>query len=262
MDAASIADVQLGGLFVQVLDNAPSVLMAKAAGFDFLFFDGEHGDIDYTRLSTLMLLGNSIGLPSLVRAPQLARADVSRVLDLGATGVMVPMVETAAQARQLVEWAKYPPCGKRSYSGGAHTAYGPSGNHEQNMTKANVSTLAIAQIETVEGVSNINEILAVDGLDAVVIGPCDLAISMGRPDEVGCAEELVLIDAVHDACLAAHKGFGIIGGSALLARYAGSINLMVSAIDAHLLRDTFAAATAQYKKIKSQANKALDTRGV
>ncbi len=260
MDAASIADVQLGGLFVQVLDNAPSVLMAKAAGFDFLFFDGEHGDIDHARLSTLMLLGNSIGLPSLVRAPQLARADVSRVLDLGATGVMVPMVETAAQARQLVEWAKYPPCGKRSYSGGAHTAYGPSGNHEHNMTKANVSTLAIAQVETVQGVSNIEEILAVEGLDAVVIGPCDLAISMGRPDEVGCEEELALIDAVCEACHRAHKGFGIIGGNALLSRYAGHINLMVSAIDTHLLRDSFAAAAAEYQKIKSQAGAGLQSR--
>ncbi len=253
MDAATIADVQLGGLFVQVLDNAPSVLMAKAAGFDFLFFDGEHGDIDGTRLSSLMLLGNSIGLPSLVRASELSREHVSRTLDLGATGVMVPMMETAAQARQLVEWAKYPPCGKRSYSGGAHTAYGPSGNHERNMAKSNVSTLAIAQIETVKGVENIDEILAVPGLDAVVIGPCDLAISMGRPDEVGCDEELVLIDRVHDACRAAHKGFGIIGGNKLLARYANTINLMVSAIDAHLLRDVFAQAAGEYKKIAPKA---------
>ena len=186
MDSRTISEQRLGGLFVQVLDNAPCVLMARAAGFDFLFFDGEHGDIDYAGLSTLMLLGNSVGIPSLVRAPQLARADVSRILDLGATGVMVPMVETASQARQLVEWAKYPTLGRRSYSGGAHTGYGPSGNHQQNMERANASVLAIAQIETVEGVRNADEILSVEGLDAAIIGPCDLAISMGEPDNVGC----------------------------------------------------------------------------
>lgn len=250
MGFANIAGQQLGGLFVQVLDNAPSVLMAQAAGFDFLFFDGEHGDIDANRLSTLMLLGNSIGIPSIVRAPQLARADVSRMLDLGASGVMVPMIESAAQAAKLVEWAKYPPMGSRSYSGGAHTGYGPSGHHEENMSRANVSTLAIAQIETVEGVEHVEEILAVPGLDAAIVGPCDLAISMGRPDEVGCPEELVLIDRVHAACRAARKGFGIIGGDALLARYAEDINLMVSAIDAHVLRDAFAQAKASYDKIR------------
>lgn len=99
MGLEDITHKQLGGLFVQVLDQAPVVLMAQAAGFDFLFFDGEHGDIDRSRLSSVMLLGNSLGIPSIVRAPQLARADVSRMLDLGASGVMVPMVETAAQAR-------------------------------------------------------------------------------------------------------------------------------------------------------------------
>lgn len=166
---------------------------------------------------------------------------------------MVPMVETAAQARQLVQWAKYPPVGTRSYSGGAHTGYGPSGHHAQNMSRANVSTLAIAQIETVEGVRNVRDILAVPGLDAAIVGPCDLAISMGRPDEVGCPEELALIDEVQAACAAAGKGFGIIGGNALLARYAGNINLMVSAIDTHILRDALAGAASEYQKIRAQA---------
>ena len=253
MDLGSIAEKQLGGLFIQVLDQAPAALMAHAAGFDFLFFDGEHGDIDETRLSSVMLLASALGMPSLVRAPQLARANVSRMLDLGAAGVMVPMVETAAQARQLAAWAKYPPLGERSYSGGAHTAYGPSGHHEQNMSRANVSTLAIAQIETVRGVNNVEEILAVPGIDAAIVGPCDLAISMGRPDEVGCAEELELIDRVQAACEAARKGFGIIGGTALLARYSGKINLMVSAIDTHILRDAFAQAASAYQQLKTQA---------
>ena len=253
MGFENLTEKHLGGYLVQVTDSAPVIMMAKAAGFDFLLYDGEHGDIDMNQLSSLMLLGNSIGLPSIVRAPQLARANVSRMLDLGAGGVMIPMIETAAQARQLVEWAKYPPQGSRSYSGGAHTAYGPSGHHEQNMEHANVATLAIVQIETVEGVRNIDQILSVPGVDAAVIGPCDLAISMGRPDEVGCPEELALIDKVADACSRFGKGFGIIGGNALLARYAKTINLMVSAIDVHILRDNFAAAVRDYEQIRAQA---------
>lgn len=253
IDVASLADAHLGGLLVQVIDSAPVAHMAKAAGLDFLLVDDEHGDVDDARLSTLMMLGNAIGLPTIVRAPQLARADVSRLLDRGASGVMVPMMETVEQARQLADWAKYPPLGRRSYSGGAHTAYGPSGHHAQNMARANAGTLAIAQIETVAGVEAAEEILAVPGIDAAVIGPCDLAISMGRPDEVGCAEELELIDRVRDACVERRKGFGIIGGNALIERYAADINLMVSAIDTHILRDAFAAAASDYTSIRARA---------
>lgn len=253
LDVTTLAEKHLGGLLVQVLDSAPVALMAQAAGFDFLLVDEEHGDIDDSRLSTLMLLGNQAGLPTIVRAPQLARADVSRLLDRGASGVMVPMMETPEQAHQLADWAKYPPLGRRSYSGGAHTAYGPSGNHGPNMARANAGTLAIAQIETVAGVERAEEILAVPGIDAAVIGPCDLAISMGRPDEVGCQEEIALIDRVRDACVAMHKGFGIIGGNALLGRYARDINLMVSAIDVHILRDAFRGAVLDYQTIRAQA---------
>lgn len=253
LDVTTLAEKHLGGLLVQVLDSAPAALMAQAAGFDFLLVDEEHGDIDDSRLSTLMVLGNQIGLPTIVRAPQLARTDVSRALDHGASGVMVPMMETPEQAHQLADWAKYPPLGRRSYSGGAHTAYGPSGNHASNMARANAGTLAIAQIETVAGVERVEEILAVPGIDAAVIGPCDLAISMGRPDEVGCPEEIALIDRVRDACVAKRKGFGIIGGNALLERYARDINLMVSAIDVHILRDAFRCAALDYQTIRAQA---------
>lgn len=252
LEAARIADAHLGGLLVQVIDSAPVVMMARNAGIDFLLFDNEHGDVDDARLSSLMMLGNAVGLPSIVRAPQLARADVSRLLDRGATGVMVPMIETIGQARQLASWAKYPPLGRRSYSGGAHTGYGPSGGHALNMKHANARTLAIVQIETVAGVESVEEILAADGIDAAIIGPCDLAISMGRPDEVGCDEELRLIDRVSDACKAAHKGFGIIGGNELIARYAPDINLMVSALDTHILRDALSSAASDYDRLRDQ----------
>lgn len=260
LEASRIADAHLGGLLVQVIDSAPVVMMAKGAGIDFLLFDNEHGDVNDGRLSSLMMLGNAAGLPSIVRAPQLARADVSRLLDRGAAGVMVPMIETVEQARRLASWAKYPPLGRRSYSGGAHTEYGPSGNHARTMERDNAATLAIVQIETVAGVEHADEILAVDGIDAAIVGPCDLAISMGRPDEVGCKEELTLIDRVRDACAATHKGFGIIGGNALLSRYAADINLMVSALDTHILRDAFSAAVSDYDQLRSRAQALSNAR--
>lgn len=83
---------------------------------DFLFYDCEHGMIPYHRLEKLILMGNAEGIPSIVRVAQLARRDVSQALDCGADGVMVPMIETVEQAKQLVAWSKYPPLGIRSYS--------------------------------------------------------------------------------------------------------------------------------------------------
>ncbi len=238
-----------GGLLVQVLDDAPCVLMAKAAGLDFLLLDGEHGNLDAGSLGSLLLLADACGLPTVVRVPELSRDWVSHTLDLGATGVMVPMVETAEQARLLVGWSKYPPLGRRSYSGGGHTRFGPSGGHGPTRGAANDGTLAVVQIETVAGVENVDEILSTPGVGAAVVGPCDLAISLGRPDEVGCAEELALIDRVRDACRRHGRAFGIIGSNELLGTYAGDLDLMVSAIDAHLLRDAFAGARADYDRL-------------
>lgn len=237
------------GLLAQVFDSAPCLLMAKAARFDFVLLDGEHGDLDLSRLGSLLLMADALELPTLVRVPELSRFWISHTLDLGASAVMVPMIETPAQARQLVEWAKYPPLGQRSYSGGGHTRYGASGNHQCNMTRANQRTQAFVQIETQAGVAAVEEILAVPGIAGAIVGPCDLAISLGHPDKVGCDPELACIDRVCDACVTQGKGFGIIGGQDLLARYAKDLSLMVSAIDSHLIRDVFASARNAYDEL-------------
>ncbi|MCI1664819.1 MAG: aldolase/citrate lyase family protein [Atopobiaceae bacterium] len=242
-----------GGLLVQVCDTPAIMLMARDADLDFVFFDCEHGVIPYDHLHDLMLMGNEMGIPSLVRAGQLARVDVSRILDFGAAGVMVPMMETAEQAELLVAWSKYPPLGRRSYSGGGSTAYGPSGGHSTNMAAANDLVMAIAQIETVEGCANAEAICSVEGIDAVIVGPCDLAISLGTPDDVDTEREAELIDQVAKAAHAHGCLFGIIGGNAMLARHADEVDLMVSAIDTHLLRGALATSEADYDSIRADA---------
>ena len=191
---------KLKGVFVQTVDSPAMPLIAQQAGMDFIFYDCEHGSFTYDKLTKLILLGNGRGFPSIVRVAQLARADVSGILDCGASGVMVPMMETKEQAEQFVGWSKYPPEGIRSYSGGPHTDFGPSGNHERRMKEMNHRTMTIAQIETVKGVENVDEILSVNGIDAAIVGPCDLGISMGNPDNVMDERELAMIQKVADSC--------------------------------------------------------------
>lgn len=240
---------KLFGTLIKIVDNPAMLILAKDAGMDFVFYDCEHGMIPYERLHDLLLMGNSIGIPSLVRVPQLSRSDVSRALDCGAEGVMVPMIETVDQARLLVSWSKYPPIGNRSYSGGANTFYKPSGNHLMNMQELNHKTITIAQIETVKGVENVEEIAQVEGIDALIVGPADLGISMGNPDNVMDPKELAMIQKVADACRKYGKGFGIIGSLTLIKEFKEDINLLISAIDVNLLRDGLKRYVDDYEEI-------------
>jgi 2-keto-3-deoxy-L-rhamnonate aldolase RhmA len=156
------------------------------------------------------------------------------------------MIETPEQARQLVFWSKYPPMGGRSYSGGANTHYAPSGRHEQNMREMNERTLTIVQLETVKGIENAQAIAAVDGVDAIIVGPADLGISMGIPDNPADPRELAMIAKAAQAAKAHGKHFGIIGGNDLLSRF-GNADLLISAIDTHLLSKAMKQAAKDYE---------------
>lgn len=230
---------KLYGVFVKILNNPAITILARESGLDFLFYDCEHGMYSYETLHNLILIGNAEGIPSFVRVPQLARGDVSRVLDCGAAAVMVPMIENAQQAKLLVEWSKYPPLGRRGYAGGANTDYRPSGNHKSNMKELNESVISIVQIETAAGVDNIEEILSVEGIDAAVLGPADLAISLGIPGEYNNPIELDSINKVAQACKKYEKGFGIIGKLDLIEKYKDSIDILVTKIDVDIIREGF-----------------------
>ncbi len=235
------------GVFVKLLTTPAMYLMAKNAGLDFVFYDNEHSVFNKTDLHDLMLFGNNIGIPSFVRVNELSKREISQALDSGATGIMVPMIETKEQAELLVEYSKYPPIGKRGYSGGANTNYGPSGGHRENMDNINLSTVTIAQIETRLGVENAEDIISVNGIDSVIVGPVDLSISLGNIGNIMHPDELKAIDHVVEICKKYNKPFGIIGSDAILRHYQKDLNYFVSAIDMNIIRDGFNLAVSKYK---------------
>lgn len=244
-----ILDNKLKGILIKVIQHQSAVIIAKQCGYDFIMYDCEHGIFDDSKLHDLMVFGNSIGIPSIVRVPQLSRKDVSRTLDSGATGIMVPMIETPEQVIKLVEWAKYPPIGKRSYSGGANTFYGPSGNHRENMDNMNNKTIVIAQIESGLGIENIESIAKVEGLDGVIIGPVDLSISLNLTDDVMNEKEITSIRKVCEVCKKNNLGFGIIGKLDMIQLFKDDINFMILAIDTNIIRDGFDKYIQSYKNI-------------
>lgn len=238
---------KIKGVLVKVVNHPAMVIMAQDCGMDFAFYDEEHGVISEEKTHDLMVFGNAAGFPSIVRVPQLARRDVSRMLDAGAAGIMVPMIETKEQAQQLANWSKYPPLGKRSYSSGANTHYKSSPKHGENMENMNRRTISIVQIESVKGVEYVDEILSVEGIDAAVIGPCDLGISMGNPDNVMNPEELKLIQKVADSCKRHKKAFGIIGDMNLYEHFKDDITILIAAIDTRIIKEGLTKAVKQYE---------------
>lgn len=166
------------GSWIQLPDVFSAEIMAKS-GFDWLAIDLEHGLID---LETTFRLIQTIGLCGVVPIVRLHVNDattIRRVMDAGAGGVIVPMVNSAQDAQQAVAAVKYPPDGHRSY--GLGRAHGFGQNFEQYLKNNNTSSLVVVQIEHREALDNLDAILKVPGIDAIMIGPYDLSGSMGIP---------------------------------------------------------------------------------
>lgn len=172
------------GVFINI--QAPALVeMAGMAGFDFAILDSEHGPLNHMGMEELVRAGSAVGLPVMVRVQTNSPVAILRALDLGAAGVQVPQINSAAQAAAAVKAAKYPPVGERGAAGSHRAAgYGLFGN-AQYYAEANEKTLVALHIETVEAVENLADMLQVQGVDVWFIGPNDLAASMGYPGQAG-----------------------------------------------------------------------------
>src|SRR5512136_3059481 len=152
------------GTMVRMVRNPAIAAVAYNAGLDFIMLDLEHGPYTMETVDDVFKVGRTLGLGCFVRVPELAKGYVSRSLDCGATGVMVPMLESMEQAHLLVRWAKYPPLGGRGFGGvGGHTDFMgiATGSTRAFMAKANVDTITIAQIETAQAIESIDVIAGV-----------------------------------------------------------------------------------------------------
>jgi len=151
------------------------------AGFDWLCVDMEHSVTDYFEAQQLIAIIQLKGLKAFVRVGENNSRIIKRVLDAGADGIIVPMVNTPEDAKKAVEAVKYPPKGKRGVGLARAQKYG-FGFEDYKTGKAN-EIILIAQIEHVDAVNNLKDILAIEGIDGTFIGPYDLSGSMGKPGQ-------------------------------------------------------------------------------
>ena len=173
--------------------------LAAAAGAEFLVYDMEHSGWSTETIAWLAATSGPDLVP-VVRVPSTEASSIAPVLDSGAAGIMVPMVEDAGQARTIVAAARYPPAGRRGSAFGlAAGSYVPPVDTVDEMRAADSETLLIAQIETVAGLDHLDEIAAVDGIDVLWVGQADLTASLGKPGSYDDREFLDALARVADA---------------------------------------------------------------
>jgi 4-hydroxy-2-oxoheptanedioate aldolase len=160
------------------LPSPESAEYTSRLAFDWLVVDTEHNAIDITTLSRMFTAMVGSNTAPMVRIPWNSAENFKRVLDAGAWGVVVPMVNSRAEAESAAEAIRYPPEGRRSVGGGRHGISFETGA-EQYFRHANQELLLVVQIEHIQAVEQVDEILSVPGVDACFIGPNDLAASMG-----------------------------------------------------------------------------------
>jgi len=189
--------------------ESPSITeMAVALGLDWIVIDAEHGHLDWNEIVNHIRATVRSDTVALVRLAERNIALVKRALDIGADGIVIPWIETAEQLQEAVSFAHYPPRGMRGI--GAERATGWGQCFSEHVHEANANVLVVPMIESVRAGANIQEIVAVDGVELFLIGPADFASSAGfagQWDVPGVAEQLLTIK---DAICAAGKHCGLI----------------------------------------------------
>ncbi len=238
------------GSWIMMADSMSVEVMALA-GFDWLVVDIEHTPIDMETVKTLIITIQAHDMKALVRVSKNEEVVIKKVLDMGADGIIVPMVSSKEDAKMAVDYAKYPPIGKRGV--GLYRSSGYGTTFEEYKKWVDEELVIIAQIEHIDAVGNIDDILAVEGIDGTIIGPYDLSGSMGFPGEFERDDVQNAVQKVLDRCKEKNmpSGFHVVdtNPSKLQEKIDQGCTFLAYGIDYFFMRD---AAMQGMKKLKEE----------
>jgi 2-keto-3-deoxy-L-rhamnonate aldolase RhmA len=244
------------GFCVYHLRTAASAMLAHATGYDWMFIDSEHGAFTTQETSQMCLAALPLGITPIVRVCADALDEGTRALDNGAMGLIIPHVDTEAQARRVARAYRFPPIGIRSWGAppAAFNYGGPPLGEAQAILNREV--MICAMIETEEAVANVDAIAAVEGIDLLMIGTTDLTTTMGIPGQWGHARVKAAYEKVGAACTAHGKllGTGGIGDNAWAAYYLTRGARMILAVSDHgLIMQAGAQRAGELRALEGKA---------
>ena len=236
---------QLLGTMVTLPSAATAEILA-GLGFDWLFIDGEHGPLETAELAAILQVAGP-KTACIVRVPEAAEVPIKKALDLGADGIIAPQVNTAEQAANVVRFARYAPEGARGV--GLARAHGYGQRFGEYLAAANREIAVVIQAEHALAVENIESIVRVPGVDAVLLGPYDLSASLGKMGRVDDPTVVAAIRRVTEACRAVGMPLGYFGVTAAAVRpyVAEGYTLIVAGVDTLFLANGAKALLAELR---------------
>lgn len=234
--------------------GSPSVIEALGkTGLDFVILDNEHGPFEAESSRDFARAAENVGLTALARVREVSRPAILKLLDVGVQGLIVPDVHTVEQVRQIVEYAKYFPVGKRGFCPSRKDSWGFDEMAQQSvpdqMAYWNTQTLVIPQCETVGALEHIEEIVALEGVDGIFIGPYDLSISMEIPGQFDHPDFLAALERVQKACRDGGKFCMIFAGdpATVAERFRQGYDAVAYGLDAAVLAAAYQANLAEIR---------------
>jgi 4-hydroxy-2-oxoheptanedioate aldolase len=211
------------GLGIRLGRSVDIAKILKTSGYDWVFLDLEHSPMSLDTASQISVAALDTGISPIVRVPAMQMAMATRALDGGALGIIMPHVDTAAEARAIVDHLKYPPVGHRSVSG-AQPQFDYRAMKTGELTATlNATTLTVVMVETPKAIANVDAIAAVPGVDVVLVGTNDLAAEMGIPGDFANPKIAAAYKKIIAACKKHKKwpGMGGVYSEELMKKYVG-----------------------------------------
>ena len=189
------------GTYLMYSQDLPTVELAAAAGLDFIVFDLEHRPHEYRTVHDLCQVARLAGLAPIVGPPDISPVAISRALDMGASGVIIPHVETPQEVELAVSAVLYPPLGHRGRAGIAgHNLYRSTRSVAEELDHYNQEVALLLKVESEAAIGRLDELIAPDAVAGVMIGPSDLTFDMGIPGQTDHDRVHELTDRVISAC--------------------------------------------------------------
>lgn len=211
--------IQSGRLAIGSAVTIPDPFVAEvmgSAGMDFLIVETEHSPMDFTLLQTILIALRPSESTIVVRVPGQGDTEIKRALDIGAEGIIVPGVSSRQECEAVVASSRYGPEGSRGF--GPRRAGRLYGERADYIRRANDEILVLPMIETAEALENLDAILSTPGLDGIMVGPADLAVSLGFRNDLGNAAVESAIERILDGCVRHEVPFGMFTSTTAVAQ--------------------------------------------